>query len=168
MFSTPIHPDKILLRKNFSLSSLVTAFITQGKSIYYYLSELSNYQNILILTYGSLHTLFSVPRCNFYMFSEGLRLCISSQTYNLQTEGNLNIWCPNHRRNCIPILPTLKTWGKRPSLPFVFHFFWVPLNFFLSLFKICLDSITVILLNSCHSSQNIIPYWDYCISLQTG
>lgn len=80
LFSTQIQPDEILLRKGQATSSSsVTAYVTGGKSIYYHLSGPSSYQNILIFSYGSLHTLFSVPRYNFYMFSEGLRLYIFSK-----------------------------------------------------------------------------------------
>ena len=43
-----------------------------------HLSEPSNYQNIFILSYGSLYTLFSISRCNFCMFSGGLRPFIVS------------------------------------------------------------------------------------------
>lgn len=136
-----------------SSSSSVTAYITRGKSIYYHLSEPSSYQNSLILSYGSLHTLFSVSRCNFYMFSEGLRPCIFSKMCSLQTESNLNICYQNHVKY-YPILPAVtKLWGSS-NLSSIFSFLIDSYQFTYIPLKYILNCIIVHHIHSCHCNQN--------------
>lgn len=136
-----------------SSSSSVTAYITRAKSIYYHLSEPSSYQNILILSYSSLHTLFSVPRCNFYMFSEGLRPCIFSQMCNLQTESNLNICCQNYVKY-YPILPAVTKLWRRSNLSFIFSFLTNSSQFTYISLKYILNLIISHHFHSYHSNQN--------------